>query len=167
MELQATVTETGAAPRNQLRAANDLARAVGWQVGAHWFRTILPKHFTHRGATEYGYAERTPQHNRAKLRKYGHTYPLVFSSKTRDQILANAFPAIRVTAVQSRATIYITIPGSQGLNRRASPKSPNMAAEVRRVSESDKAQLSEHARSQYATRSQALTGAAVSQLNTR
>lgn len=69
-----------------LEWAQILARC--WNAaGEYWHREILPKHFTHAGATEYDYQGRTPKHLRRKLRKYGHTYPLVFSGDLKRDVL--------------------------------------------------------------------------------
>lgn len=53
----------------------------------HWHKRIRPKHFTHAGAKEYGYTPRQGEnrvrwrgsYTERKLRKWGHTYPLVWS----------------------------------------------------------------------------------------
>ena len=36
----------------------DLVKRAMFELGRYWHRAILPKHFTHRGAHEYGYQER-------------------------------------------------------------------------------------------------------------
>lgn len=140
--LEATFTERGPTPRHQARAANDIARRVGWQVGAHWHRTFLPLRFTHAKATELGYQARTAAYNRIKFRKYGHTYPLVFTGATKAAILSHIVPPINVTATGGKARIRVSLPGSKGLNRRRTASAPNMAREIRRVSQSEADALS-------------------------
>jgi len=88
-----------------LRDWNDLLRAAWLHAIRFWFRFILPKHFTHRGATEYKYKPRDIKYNRRKLRKFGHTYPNVFSGKMRAEALANVTD-IRVTQAGGKAYIH-------------------------------------------------------------
>ena len=40
------------------RELNNILRGAWFKVGQFWHRRFRPKHFTHRGATEYGYAPR-------------------------------------------------------------------------------------------------------------
>lgn len=63
-----------------------LARAWHW-AGEYWHREILPRHFTHAGAAEYGYKPRHFKYTRYKLKRYGHTYPLVFRGDMKRAVL--------------------------------------------------------------------------------
>jgi hypothetical protein len=150
--MKTTITESGVTPRGMLKEQNAISREVGWQVGALWFREMMPNHFTHRGATEYGYQLRQSSYNRRKLIIHGHTYPLVFSGETRDRVLSHKFPDVRVTATSKRTNIKVVIHGAEKLNYKASANSPNMREELTKVSDNEFLQLGALAKSEYEKR---------------
>lgn len=51
------------------------------KLGRLWHRGTLPKHFTARGAREYGYHRRTLKYSKAKRKKLGHNRPLVYTGR--------------------------------------------------------------------------------------
>ena len=63
------------------------------EAGKLWHVDIRPKHFTNRGATEYGYRPRQGErgsggkfnssYTARKLRKFGHTRPLEYTGETK------------------------------------------------------------------------------------
>ena len=70
------------------------AKKVAWtQLGIYWHKALRPKHFTQRGATEYGYTARAGQRGSGKafrrsyqgqkLKIKGHTRPLVYSGDSQ------------------------------------------------------------------------------------
>jgi|GEM_PF-3149292 len=124
-----------------LRAAEwrNLLRAAWFHAMRMWFRFVLPKHFTHRGATEYGYQERSVLHTRKKLRKFGHTYPNVFTGKLRAEVLANATD-IRATAKGVRGYLH----GPKYLwQYRKNYSQPDKAKELTAVSDADREFIAE------------------------
>lgn len=137
----------GFTPRVAKRKLNGLTRASFDDIGHWWQRTALPKHFTHAGATLYGYArrqgERVAHHTREwrlsytrrKLRKFGHTYPLVFSGRSR----ALAKTGV-VRATRNRVRVSIPAPA---LNRPHPSGRIFMREEVTTVSEDEKAIVAE------------------------
>ena len=147
-----------------------------WEhAGAFWHRAILPKHFTHRGASEYGYRTRgktkagrgfdkygvpeagfsyssaspryalRKQYNtyqQAKLRKHGHTYPLVWSGATRKAALRTR--DIRVTAQGARVVLrglprYVWMSQYPQVSTKTGQpiRRPNMVEELMTISEGD------------------------------
>lgn len=57
-------------------------------AGMHHWQNTLPLHFTHQGATRYGYQKRKTGYEQRKLRRFGHTYPLVFTGQSKREILS-------------------------------------------------------------------------------
>lgn len=112
-----------------------LARA--WEhAGEHWHRNILAKHFTHRGATEYGYQERSVKHNRRKLRKFGHTYPNVFTGEMKHAVMRAR--ELSATSKGGKVVLY----GPTHLYAfRKDYKQPDKAAEISAISEADAREL--------------------------
>jgi hypothetical protein len=113
------ITERGATPKTTKREINNAAREAVRTVGDAWFAYYAEKHFTHRGATEYGYPEPNPYYNLRKLKTKGHTYPMVWSGKTRADVMGNT--RVEATATKGTAKARVVINAS-GLNLR-SPKS--------------------------------------------
>jgi len=80
--------------------------AEAWhRVGTHWHRYILPKHFTHRGATEYRYAKRSDKYTTRKFQKFGHTYPLVWSGNLKR--MAMGMRDVRATSKGVRIVLRV------------------------------------------------------------
>lgn len=66
---------------------NGISQAAWADAAAFWHTEILPKHFTVGAYREYRYAARSKAHDRRKMRKFGHTRPLVYSGKLERQVL--------------------------------------------------------------------------------
>ena len=87
----------GFVPDMPKRVYNDVQREAFRGMGVKWHRDYLMTHFTHAGATEYGYRPRQGDrqsptdrsfrrtYTGRKLRRYGHTYPLVLTGLSRAQ----------------------------------------------------------------------------------
>lgn len=94
------MTETGAVPGVLKRELNRLLKQAWETLGIYWHANFREKHFTHAGATEYQYDKRQGEdrsqggkgffrtYTGRKLRRFGHTLPLVWSgaSRTRSRI---------------------------------------------------------------------------------
>lgn len=90
-----TVIEQGATPGVLKKHWNTLVKACWEALGSHWHARMREKHFTHAGATEYGYDKRQGErgsqsglgfrssYTGRKLRRFGHTLPLVWSGASR------------------------------------------------------------------------------------
>ena len=90
------IREIGATPWLMKRELPQILKRVWEEIGNHWHRQMRPKHFTHAGAREYGYTPRKGEKDAAsskgfrrsysgrKLRKFGHTLPLVYTGESRD-----------------------------------------------------------------------------------
>ena len=93
--IQITVTEIGATPGILKKHFNALTKKCWEAMGNYWHAHLREKHFTHAGATEYGYDKRQGErgspgdkgfrrsYTGRKLRRFGHTYPLVWSGASR------------------------------------------------------------------------------------
>jgi len=74
------------------RVFNGFKKHAFFKAGVFWHRLLRPKHFTNRGATEYGYTPREGErgsgrrfknsYTAAKLKARGHTRPLVWSGQS-------------------------------------------------------------------------------------
>lgn len=107
--------------------------AKAWEAaGEYWHREILAKHFTHAGAAEYGYAPRTVKHNWRKLRKFGHTYPNVFTGEMKHQVMR-----ARELQTTSRGGKVILYGPTYLYAYRKDYSQPDKAAEIAAVSEAD------------------------------
>lgn len=57
---------------------------LAWKaMGDYWHEKIRPLHFTVAGAKKYRYKRRTLKYRKAKLAKFGHNKPLVWSGESR------------------------------------------------------------------------------------
>lgn len=90
------VTWTGPMPRELRRRWPKIRKAAFTEIGEMWHKKFRPKHFTRAGAREYSYSPRAGDalargskrfrrsYTGQKLRRFGHTLPLVFSGASRD-----------------------------------------------------------------------------------
>ena len=81
--LYVEVRQRGATPDLLKRTFNELSKTSWDDMGREWHKTMRPKHFTHRGATEYHYSPRNKEYELRKFRRLGHTYPLVWSGASK------------------------------------------------------------------------------------
>lgn len=148
------LTEQGATPKMAARELNNINRDAAQEMGHHWHREFRPKHFTHAGATEYGYTPRAGERGSSskvkfarsytgrKLKKFGHTNPLVYSGLSRD---LTRIPNIRSTATRGNATCRVRM-NAPRLNMRNPTTKINLREELSRISSGESKQLADVAR---------------------
>jgi hypothetical protein len=139
-------TKYGPTPDMARREFNKISRGAWGDAGVYWHQMLRPKHFTHAGATEYGYAKRAgvgltgkafrASYTGRKLRKYGHTYPLVLTgeSKVRTATLG------RVYATRDSARVTMNAPALNFWHRKMTP-GLDMAAEMTTISDPERGEL--------------------------
>lgn len=110
---------------------NNFLKPAFYEAGKFWHQWILPKHFTESGGREYGYQNRTQKYIKKKIVFKRHNDPLVYSGRLRDGALGK----VRIEATFKGVRCYL--PDARGANFKASPRSPNMANELRRLSQND------------------------------
>jgi hypothetical protein len=112
------ISETGFTPRLAQKALNRINRTTAFEMATEWKVDMLPDRFTHRGATELGFTPRNFFYERRKLRVWGHTYPNVWSGKSRDRCRLADVKAV-ATKHEARARVVIDAP-TLNLNPRGS-----------------------------------------------
>ena len=135
--LQNNVKIHGPGIGRSLRTAYTEASVPAWMdTGRNFHLQYRPKRFTHKHATEAGYAERKPKYVREKFRKYGHTYPLVKTGEAR-RLAATARITARAGTGQAdnRGGTKIAYPSLRKLNFRSPHSDIHMAEEFRRVTD--------------------------------
>lgn len=98
MEIRAIkIRERGAVPRSLAKQHRQASRQAFQAIAEQHHRENTPRRFTKEHAIEAGYQKRAGEqlafgtkafwnsYTGRKLRKYGHTLPLVFSGQTRDR----------------------------------------------------------------------------------
>ncbi len=147
MPIEFKITESGPTPRH-VRAAERGIRKRTWQhLADHWFRRFRPKHFTHRGAKEYGYKPRKGHgltgkafrlsYEGQKLTRKGHTYPLVWSGVSKQRATLG-----RITATSQRARVSMSIPA---FNFRNPNSEIDMREEMETISRAEERDLTDRA----------------------
>jgi len=143
MPIKFTVREKGPTPRHIVRAERGIRKRTWATLAEDWFRDFRPKHFTVRGAREYGYKKRKGEglsgkafrrsYTGQKLKRKGHTYPLVWSgvSQRRSQMG-------RITATSKRARVSMSIPA---FNFRHPASDINMREEMETISRREEIEL--------------------------
>jgi hypothetical protein len=105
-----------------------------WQeTGRYWHEHFREKHFTHRGATEYGYTKRDPEYERRKFHEHGHTYPLVLTGESKERTEREDVRATfrKVRVVLHAPTLSFIPAGSE----------VKMSEEIRTISEREAKEL--------------------------
>ena len=130
--------DDGPTPRGMKRELNAIKKIAFEQLGIWWHTTMRPKHFTHQGAKEYGYSPRKGErgskgggrfrssYTGRKLRKFGHTLPLVYTGESR--------ALTRIRNVRATSTGVRVIMRAPTLNRQNRNSQVNMREELTRVS---------------------------------
>lgn len=143
--IKITFREQGPTPRGMARHLRRVEKMMWQNLGEFWHKTMRPKHFTHAGAREYGYrprkGERGNPHPKGfarsytgrKLKKFGHTLPMVFTGESR------SLTGIRDVRATSKGTRVVM--RARGLNRRNRHSNINMREEMTRISILEKKQL--------------------------
>lgn len=146
------IKQQGKTPRALRKASTQARRDAFRAVGEHWHEKFRPVHFTHRGARKYGYKPRQGQRTAGepptttssrrrfassytgrKLRKWGHTRPLVYSGESE---ALTRFLDVRATSKGSRVVMR-----APTLNLRSSPSAPNMREELTRITPDERSEL--------------------------
>lgn len=137
-----TFKERGSTPRGMAKALNNMKRRSALVMAKHFHEAHRPLRFTHAHAREAGYGLRKGEdlprgskefrrsYTGRKLRSKGHTYPLVFSGRSRD---AARSARISATATSSHTTARAAYGGLSVFNFRQPGSKVNMAIEFRRI----------------------------------
>ena len=104
---------------------NQEVKASLGEAGLRWHRNTLPGHFTPAAASRYRYKKRSEKHEEAKLRKFGHNKPLVFSGALAAQVMR----AARITATGKGVRVVMRGP-KYLYQRRKDYKQPDKAKEL-------------------------------------
>lgn len=88
-----TVETSGPTPRRVAARLNKIKKTMWESLGVDWHQKMRPKHFTHRGAAEYGYTPRKGEdatgkrfrnsYTGKKFRLFHHTDPLVYTGTSK------------------------------------------------------------------------------------
>jgi len=125
---------------------NQIIREAWVAVGKFWHREQRPRHFTTRGAKEYGYAPRKGEagnphpkgfwasYTGRKVRQFGHRRPLEYTGELRRMTRARR---IVTTATSNRSTLRIQMPQARKANLRHPKSKINMREELTTVSRRD------------------------------
>lgn len=137
----------GAVPRMMKRELNAIKKTCFELIGVYWHRHFRPKHFTHAGAREYGYAARKGERGNMgstklfqrtytgrKLKRFGHTLPLVYTGMSRQLSRIR-----RIRATPKRVRVAIKAPA---FNRHVRNSQVNMREEMETVSRGEGRTLS-------------------------
>jgi hypothetical protein len=128
------------------RAFNNAVKGAHEDMGRFWHGAIRPKHFTSAGAREYGYAPRDGERDHVgvrgfarsytgiKLRRRGHTRPLVWSGDSMRQS-----GRLDVRATNKRVRVVMNVP-TLNFSPKGRPDM-NMRAELTEISDSDFAKM--------------------------
>ena len=105
------------------------------EVGVHWHRHLLKRHFVRQAFLRYGgvYRPRTARYEQRKFRKYGHKDPLVWTGTLRRTLLSSAY--IRATSKSLRVRMQGPkwLKGFMRFRGRAGT-GPDMLKEVKAIS---------------------------------
>jgi hypothetical protein len=110
-------------PQRKYRA---VLRKAFKEAATFWHRVLRPKHFTHAGATEYGYEPRSQRYTWRKLKTFGHTFPLVFTGESRERTRIR-----RITGTYKGSKVIMNAPS---LNYRHPNRSRTMREELTTIS---------------------------------
>jgi hypothetical protein len=121
-----TIKDRGATPRGMRKAMNASTKQSWFDAGLFFHDQLRDKRFTHAHATKAGYADRSRNYERRKLKQKGHTNPLQYSGTTRR--------AIRTASITSTSkTASVRYPGARVFNFRNPKSQANMVVEFTTV----------------------------------
>lgn len=129
-------------PGTTLKALREGVAPVLAEIGLHWHRKILPKHFTQRGAREYGYQRRTAEYRTNKRKYKGHSQPLVYTGELKRSLkrMAAFFTTKKGVKVRMRGPKYL----HWNFTKHAKPI--NKPDEITRLSPKEKYRLAKRMR---------------------
>lgn len=136
----AVIRYSGPVPKHVTRGVINQILKEGYRlIGIYWQKHLLPKHFTHAGAREYGYTPRKGEagsgrkfrgsYTFKKLQRQGHTKPLVYTGASEQ-----AAKGGRVTSTSKG--VRVTVP-ARALNFKPPRSNINMRQEVTRISDAE------------------------------
>jgi len=140
----------GAVPGPNLSpgALSNILKKAWYEPGKNLHENFRPKHFTQEGAREYGYAPRRGEESGTsgkafwrsytgrKLKKFGHTLPLVYSGDLRDRT--------RIARIDSKADgVRVVLPQANKANFHNPKSNVNMREELTRISADEARQSAE------------------------
>jgi hypothetical protein len=111
------IRERGSTPGITKREWGRVKKTTFGMLGRWWHRMLRPKHFTQRGAMEYRYVPRKGQrqapgtkgfrrsYTGTKLRRFGHTLPLVWSGASKRKSRAG-----RILATSKDVRVSMNVP---------------------------------------------------------
>ncbi len=122
---------------------NRAKRGAWTDAGRWWHKILRPKHFTKRGATEYGYQPRSGERGRPykggfrrsytgrKLAEYGHTQPLKLTGKSQ------AMTRLRDVRPKPKGKGVRVVLRAPALNARYKDSNINMRDEMTVISQAE------------------------------
>ena len=126
----------------------NILKEAWYDPGKEWHENLRPKHFTKEGEREYGYeprsGEESGQSGKAfwrsytgrKLKKFGHTLPLVYSGDLRDRS--------RVARIENNPTgVKVVLTRANKANFHNPHSNIDMRAELTRISIDEAHQLTD------------------------
>jgi hypothetical protein len=136
---------SGATPNVIAKVMRGATKPAYEKAGIFWHREHRPKHFTTKGGSEYNYQARQGErgsgkafkrsYTARKLRKYGHTRPMVWSGQSE------AFSRIRDVRSTSKGVRVVMALPRHFFQFRKDLNQPNLAEELSRVSEAEQEQI--------------------------
>lgn len=118
------------------RAHGQIMREVNRAVLERWRDRYLPRHFQGGASSRYGYEPRTARYTARKRKKYGHSLPLVYTGRLRDEIKQR----VKITATQHRGNLK---------SRGYFPMKQVLRSEIERVMLFENEELAQFARDLY------------------
>lgn len=120
------VRDRGATPRGMRKVMNAVTKETWFETGIEFHSQFSDARFTHAHASKAGYAPRSKNYERRKLKKFGHTNPLEFSGTTRRLVRTAS-----VTSTSKGANVRY--PGARAFNFKNPKMQANMVQEFTKV----------------------------------
>jgi hypothetical protein len=120
-----------------LRKAYTEASEPSWEeTGRTFHHQMRPARFTHKHAREAGYMKRKPGYEKRKFRRFGHTYPLVWSGEVKRLVATARIKARKGTGqAGNQGGVQVIYPGARKLNLRSKHTNIRMNEEFTRVTD--------------------------------
>ena len=137
-----------------LRKKYAAASQPSWaETGQTFHIRYRPKRFTHKHASEAGYGRRKAGYNRRKLRKFGHTYPLVWSGEVKRLTQTARIAARKGTGrVGNQGGVKMTYRGARKLNLKHPKSDINTREEFTRVTDREAKTLGQYWQARFSPR---------------
>lgn len=131
-----SIQERGATPRGMARRINGMKKRAWEDTGKFFHTEMRDNRFTHAHARAAGYSPRKPKYERRKRKKFGHTYPLQWSGRTRRDVRE-----ARISSTSKGAKVSYA--GARVLNFRNPKSKVNAAVEFATVTQREADRLAE------------------------